>query len=247
MRIPLTLLRRRPAPAPETAAPTPPPSPFERARGVRVDLPTRALYQAISLLLDYPGEELVARIPLLRATLEQSEAAGVPSAARVRPLLDRLETTPLAELQSDYVETFDMRRRCCLHLTYYAFGDTRRRGMALLDLKQAYLASGVDLSDAELPDHLCVLLEFTASVEPAVGRVLLQDNRPGIELLRLSLADRGSPYAAAVEALTGTFPAIGGSDAQAVRALVAQGPPDEEVGMEAFMSGSSASQVGARS
>ncbi len=211
---------------------------WERAAGVRVDEPTRALYQVISLVLDYPTEQLLSRLPLLRATVADCAEGGLHAAARLAPLLDRLEATPLADLERDYVETFDLRRRCCLHLSYYAHGDTRKRGMALLDIKQAYKYSGVDLSDIELPDHLCVLLEFTATVDPPVGRVLLGDNRPGIELLRISLSERDSPYAAALEALTGTFPTLLGDERDVVRSLIVAGPPDEEVGMEAYQSGS---------
>jgi len=40
------------------------------------------------------------------------------------------------------VETFDNRRRCNLFLTYFAHGDTRKRGIALLRFKQTYLRSG---------------------------------------------------------------------------------------------------------
>ena len=80
-------------------------------------------------------------------------------------------------------------------------------------------------------------------VNPAVGRVLLGDNRPGIELLRISLSDRGSVYAAALEALTGTFPTLLGDEKDVVRALIAAGPPDEEVGMEAYQSGSLSSDM----
>lgn len=242
MRIPLTLLRRPPKAAQPMGSigspgPARPPA-HERTAGVRVDEATRRLYQVISLVLDYPSEQLRDRLPLLRETVDACAAEGVRSASALAGLLDRLQTAPLASLERDYVETFDMRRRCCLHLSYYGYGDTRKRGMALLDIKQAYQASGVDLADGELPDHLCVLLEFTATVDAPVGRVLLLDHRPGIELLRLSLAERGSPYLAAIESLTGTFPAIAGNDRDAVRALIAQGPPDEEVGLEAYQSGS---------
>ena len=83
--------------------------------------------------------------------------------------LGHLETTPLRELQEDYVETFDNRRRCNLFLTYFAHGDTRKRGMALLRFKQTYLQSGFELSDSELPDHLCVVLEYAATIDQALG------------------------------------------------------------------------------
>lgn len=245
MRIPLTLLRRPPKAAQPLGEQPPDPGmvgsrgparapAHERAVGVRVDDATRQLYQVISLILDYPGAQLRERLPVLRRAAQECARSGVRGAAALLPLLDHLERAPLEALERDYVETFDLRRRCCLHLSYYGYGDTRKRGMALLDIKQAYQASGVDLSDDELPDHLCVLLEFTATIDPPVGRVLLLDHRPGIELLRLSLADRGSVYAAALDALTSTFPAMIGDDRDAVRALIAAGPPDEEVGMEAY-------------
>lgn len=252
MRIPLTLLRRPPKPD-ANALGTPPgsvgstgparPPAWERTAGVRVDEATRELYQVISLVLDYPSIQLLDRLPVLRAVVAECQERGVRSAARLFPLLEHLERTPLGDLEREFVETFDLRRRCCLHLSYYAYGDTRKRGMALLDIKQAYQFCGVDLSEEELPDHLCVLLEFTATVDAAVGRVLLGDNRPGIELLRISLADRGSVYAAAIEALTGTFPTLLGNEKDVVRALIAAGPPDEEVGMEAYQSGSLSSDM----
>lgn len=239
MKTPLTLFRRRPRSEAEVRREEAArPSVHERARKVTVDDPTRRLYQAVSLLLDYPTPELLERLPLLEETVEECVRQGARSAARLRPLLTHLRETDLTSAQQAYVETFDLRRRCCLHLTYYGYGDTRRRGMALLDVKQAYQASGVDLADVELPDHLCVVLEFAATVDPPVGRVLLGDHRPGIELLRLSLTDRGSVYAGAIEAVTGTFPTLLGHESDVVRALIASGPPDEEVGLEAYTSDS---------
>ena len=57
----------------------------------------------------------------------------------------------LAELESAYVETFDTRRRRNLFLTYFAHGDTRKRGMALLRFRQTYLASGYELPPPSCP------------------------------------------------------------------------------------------------
>ena len=65
--------------------------------------------------------------------------------------------------RQEYVDTFDVTRKCSLHLTYFTQGDTRRRGVALVEFKQAYRKAGVEFdTDAELPDHLCVVLEFGA-------------------------------------------------------------------------------------
>jgi nitrate reductase delta subunit len=143
-------------------------------------------------------------------------------------------TTPLPQLQADYVETFDTRRRCNLFLTYFAHGDTRKRGMALLRFKQTYLTSGFELDDAELPDHLCVVLEYAATVDQVRGRDLMLDHRAGLELLRLSLQDLGSPWARLIDAVTATLPPLRGDERDAVRRLAAEGPPEEEVGLAPF-------------
>jgi len=188
-------------------------------------------WQSASLLMDYPDEALLAKVPMLRAAAEKLP----PSLARsIEGFLGHLESTPLSELQQDYVETFDSRRRCNLFLTYFAHGDTRKRGMALLRFKQTYLRSGFLLDDAELPDHLCVVLEYAATIDQRLGRELMLDHRAGLELLRLSLRDLGSPWSSVIDAVCATLPPLRGDQRDAVRRLAAEGPPEEEVGLAPF-------------
>ena len=82
--------------------------------------------------------------------------------------------------------------------------------MALLRFRQTYRASGYEDSPTELPDHLCVVLEYAATIDPAAGRQLLLDHRAGLEVLRLALSEAGSPWAGAVEAVCATLPAAAG-------------------------------------
>ncbi len=131
------------------------------------------------------------------------------------------------------METFDHRKRCCPYLTYYAHGDTRKRGIALLRLKQTYARAGWRLSDDELPDHLAVVLEF-AGAEPIAGYRLLNEHRAGLELLRLSLHDGNSPWAHVLGSVSATLPALAGDDREAVARLAAQGPPEEQVGLDPY-------------
>lgn len=195
-----------------------------------------AVWQSASLLLGYPDERLLAELPLVR------RAAGSLPAKVAEPLvrvLDRLESTPLPQLQVDYVETFDNRRRCNLYLTYFTHGDTRKRGLALLRFKQTYLRSGfvLDASPAEgeeLPDHLCVVLEYAATVDQSLGWKLLLDHRASVELLRLSLRESGSLWAGAVEAVCATLPRVKADEEDLVRKLVEEGPPAEEVGLTPY-------------
>jgi nitrate reductase delta subunit len=189
------------------------------------------VWQSVSLLLDYPDEDLLAQANLLRSASQRLPSSIGDS---LRAFLDHLEATPLPVLQADYVETFDNRRRCNLFLTYFAHGDTRKRGMALLRFKQTYLSAGFELDDVELPDHLCVVLEFAATVDHRLGHDLMLDHRAGLELLRLSLQESHSPWSSLLDAVTATLPPLRGDERDAVRRLAAEGPPEEEVGLAPF-------------
>lgn len=187
----------------------------------------RATWQCVSLLLDYPADDvevvsdLVPRLPhLVQGPLTE--------------FLDRRSQSPMEELRADYVETFDTRRRGNLFLTYFLHGDTRQRGMALLRFQEVYQSAGVELSADELPDHLCVVLEFAATVDFEAGRRLLLDHRAGFEVLRMHLRAIESPWAALLDAVTVTLPALAVDEEAAVRRLVSAGPPKEEVGLTPY-------------
>jgi nitrate reductase delta subunit len=132
------------------------------------------------------------------------------------------------------VETFDLRRRCCLYLTYYAYGDTRKRGMALLQFKHLYSRAGLVLDDGELPDHLAVVLEFAATGDAARGERLLTQHRAGVELLRLALEEHGSPYLDVLRAVCATLPPVEAADRETVLRLAREGPPTEDVGLDPY-------------
>ncbi|MGP4050637.1 nitrate reductase molybdenum cofactor assembly chaperone [Streptomyces sp. 2A115] len=189
-------------------------------------------WQAQSLLLAYPDERFAQRL-----ALADRVAAALPDSV-ARPLVRftaHAEQTAPADLAAAYVATFDHRKRCCPYLTYYAYGDTRKRGIGLLRLKQTYAAAGWRLGDDELPDHLAVVLEFAAT-DPAAGARLLTEHRAGLELLRLALNDDGSPWAQVLDSVSATLPALAGDDRQAVMRLAAQGPPEEQVGLDPYAS-----------
>jgi nitrate reductase molybdenum cofactor assembly chaperone NarJ/NarW len=188
--------------------------------------------QVAGLTLSYPDDELLGRLPLLRAAVD---ALPATLAGPLTGLLDHLAHTPADILATDYVTTFDLSRRHALHLTYFTHGDTRKRGLALLRITQTYRRSGFVVGAAELPDHLAVVLEFAATVDADAGTRLLLEHRAGLELLRLALAEAGSPYAAATAAVSATLPPLHGSVREAVARLAAEGPPGEEVGLDPFV------------
>ena len=58
-----------------------------------------------------------------------------------------------------------------------------------MHFKDAYRRGGVAWDDdlGELPDHLCAVLQFGATVDPDIARSLLLEHRAGVEMLRLAL------------------------------------------------------------
>ncbi|WP_225850344.1 nitrate reductase molybdenum cofactor assembly chaperone [Streptomyces sp. HPF1205] len=188
-------------------------------------------WQLQSLLLTYPDEPFTAALPAIR---EAAAALPAPVGAPLTRFADHCARTAPTDLAADYVATFDHRRRCCLYLTYYAHGDTRKRGLALLRLKRTYAAAGLRLTDEELPDHLAVVLEFAATGDPATGHRLLTGHRAGIELCRLALHDARSPWAGVLDSVRATLPPLSGDEHTAVARLAAEGPPDEQVGLDPY-------------
>ena len=75
------------------------------------------VYQIAALLLEYPDQALIDRLGFLH---EAAATVGEPFRHQLGTLLEHLSSTALPELAADYVSTFDLRRRCCLYLTYYA-------------------------------------------------------------------------------------------------------------------------------
>ncbi len=190
-------------------------------------------YKLCSLLLCYPDQELLAA----RADVAAAGAgAAPPPAARALERFCRWwQATEPLHLQQHYVDTFDLDKRCGLYLSFYGEGDRRARGTALLRLKRIYRAAGLPLEGSELPDYLPVMLEFAADAPDRRGEIVLREHRPGLELLRHSLRERGTPYADVLEAVCLTLGEPSAADRARTITLGAAGPPSELVGLEPFV------------
>jgi nitrate reductase delta subunit len=183
-----------------------------------------------SVLLQYPTAALFDGLD----ELDAFAASTGPKAARnhFSRFLDWLRATPPTQVAQHYVRTFDLRRRCALYLTYYRYGDTRKRGMAMVVVKAAYRDAGFVPSDDELPDYLPMVLDFAALCPR--GERLLCGHRADLELLRRALETAESPYVDVVSAVLASLPAIGKRELDQVRAAWESGPPREDVGLEPF-------------
>ncbi|GAA4367882.1 nitrate reductase molybdenum cofactor assembly chaperone [Paeniglutamicibacter cryotolerans] len=190
-----------------------------------------AVWQCASVLLDYPDELLLSRLDMLNEV-----AASLPAKIGTGLLetIEYLRRPTVSATQSEYVDTFDTRRRGCLFLTYFSNGETRKRGLALLRIKQVYARAGLNLAEEQLPDHLCVVLEFGALTDARAGLKMILDNRAGLELLRIHLREADSGWSGALESVCATLPPLKGNDHEVVARLIAEGPEEEQVGLNTY-------------
>jgi nitrate reductase delta subunit len=161
----------------------------------------RYTLRALAQLLGYPSQELREHLPELLAAIDNE--AVVPAARREELhalAADILRQNPM-EVESRYVETFDRGRATSLHMFEHVHGDSRDRGPAMVDLAQTYAKAGLFLSPEELPDHLCVVLEFASTQPPKLAAEFLGEMAHILTTIFSALLKRNSPYAAVVAAV----------------------------------------------
>lgn len=183
----------------------------------------------VSVLMQYPTTALFDGLPLLTELV-----AHTPRKVRehLTVFVQWLAATEPDDVARHYVNTFDLRKRCALYLTYYRYGDTRNRGMALIEFKNAYRTAGFTPDEYELPDYLPMVLDFAALCER--GQRLLHGHRSDLELLRRALEGAKSPYSELMAAVLASLPSLGRRELKQVLAAWQAGPPTEEVGLEPF-------------
>ena len=158
--------------------------------------------------------------------------ARARQAERLRDFCGWYAATAVSELQTLYVDAFDFSKQCSLHLTYHVHGDRRQRGMALLRLKEAYRALGLEPPGDRLTDYLPLMLEFAALAPP--GRAgLLEQHRVALELVRAGL-ERAGPVRAAATSVLDALPRLTAVKLARVRRLAAEAPRMRRSGWSRF-------------
>ncbi len=152
-------------------------------------------YKAMSLLLEYPTQELHANLDDLVKAVSQEADMQDEERAAVLDLIAFMRKSDLIELQAEYVKTFDLVAEHSLHLTHHLFGDDKNRGPALIDLTEMYKEYGLDQSTNELPDYLPLVLEFASQLEDSEARVFLADTSKILKVLADNLDKVSSPWA----------------------------------------------------
>ena len=182
----------------------------------------RHTLRALALLLGYPDAGLREHLPQLADAIDVE--AALPNARRteLRAFIGEMQRFDPIDLEARYVELFDRGRATSLHLFEHVHGDSRDRGPAMIDLAQTYEKAGLFLGPHELPDHLCVVLEFASTQPPAVAREFLGEMAHILNAIFSALRQRESRYASVLAAVL----ELAGHKAEAVP--VAEDAPIDE-------------------
>jgi nitrate reductase delta subunit len=159
------------------------------------------LFRALSALLSYPSEEMRQALPAIADVIRGTPLIASDQRGGLLDLIDELGGLDLLTAEERYVDLFDRGRALSLHLFEHLHGESRDRGVAMVELRQLYEKAGFELSARELPDYLPVVLEYLSCRDLAEAREMLADCAHILTTIGRSLVARRSSYAAVLQAL----------------------------------------------
>lgn len=173
----------------------------EIAAGVRRLHPGAATLRVLAALLAYPGAGARSHLHEMNALLAADATLTDSRRQEIEALVRWLAESDALNVETAYVDTFDRGRATSLHLFEHVHGDSRDRGPAMIDLTQTYEKSGLILGPHELPDHLCVVLEFASTQPPQLAREFLGEMGHILTAIFSALRKRESRYATLLAAV----------------------------------------------
>jgi len=112
-------------------------------------------------LLWYPDELFHNRLDLLQENLGVLDDNTINK--RISTIIESFNNYSQTKLEELYSQTFDFNTTHCLYLGFYLFGETYFRSNFLSKLLEVFKKFNYCPQVSDLPDHLIILLDFTAS------------------------------------------------------------------------------------
>lgn len=157
--------------------------------------------RAIAALLAYPEEDVrhntgeIGALLVIRPELASGERLALEE------FLDWFGDEPLLDVQAVYVETFDRSKKVSPYLFEHVYGESRDRGPAMVELREAYREQGLEIDSRELPDFLPMFLEFCSELPEDQARSWLNEVGPILQQVHVRLDSRDSHYAVPLRVL----------------------------------------------
>lgn len=155
---------------------------------------------AASYLLQYPDAYWFQGLQELQEEVENLNGEAYSEA--LSNFIEFSRNSNELDMAETYTNTVEFSKDTTLYMTYYTFKEKRERGIALLNLKNRYLQSGINFTENELPDFLPVILEYTA----ATGEEdVLEAYLPEFKNIFNILNKANNPYSLVLQAILTTL------------------------------------------
>ncbi len=157
--------------------------------------------KVLGFLLTYPSLQTIEVLGECKEILRQEKWLDDEAICALEKLMDKMEKTDILDLQEEYVDLFDRTPSLSLHLFEHVHGDSKDRGQAMVDLSNVYKDAGLIINTKELPDYLPLFLEYLSIIDVDSARENLGEVVNITATIATRLKNRGSDYAAVLDAL----------------------------------------------
>ncbi|MPL90479.1 Nitrate reductase molybdenum cofactor assembly chaperone NarJ [bioreactor metagenome] len=160
------------------------------------------IYKILSLLLDYPNEDVKENLSGIKAVIEEENVLDKTQCNLLSQFLGPIQSITLSDWQMLYVQQFDFSSSTNLYLFDHVYGDSRERGQAMVDLTEMYNKAGFMPCSDELPDYLPLFLEYLSLLQNEEESLkLLKEVSHILENMHKALQKKGTPYSYLLELL----------------------------------------------
>jgi len=151
-------------------------------------------FKVLSLLLNYPQAEWVNELALLEEVLDAERDKNGNASQKMADLFHLFRTESLLDVEQNYVSTFDRNPSHSLHLFEHIHGESKDRGMAMVNLIEEYRKHGLDMDAEELPDFVPLFLEYLSQLPDEEAVNMLGETVDVLGLIGRKLKGNDSPY-----------------------------------------------------
>jgi nitrate reductase delta subunit len=141
-----------------------------------IELQTQILLAIASRLLTYPSDDYLQEWADIDEAIDtELTELDAAVAGKLREALAPLRNLTLQEYRELYVASFDLKQGAGLYLTAHELGDSRKRGVELIELQNLIQNAGYLYRADEISDYIPLLYEFLAvadGLEPSAAENL---------------------------------------------------------------------------
>lgn len=160
----------------------------KQSKALRKD--ERQILHDMAVLLHYPDPAPWNNI------INGDSTLAIQNTALAR-CIQSIKKQSLVDMQALYVNTFELRQDCTLHMAWHRYGDTLQRHHAYAALHALYRDAGFEpqVFPSTLPDYLPKILEFSAHAPDWAVQIIRQAFGHEIQALHKNVSSIQCPYA----------------------------------------------------